>query len=406
MRTRAEPPRDRPAWLSHNLIVLCAVSFLQDAASELLYPILPIFLTSVLGAPVAVVGAVEGIAEGAASITRLVSGRLADSARRRPLIAAGYGLAAAGKLVIAFSSVWPMVLVGRAVDRLGKGMRGAPRDALLVQGVPAAARGKAFGLHRAMDSAGAVAGPLAGLGMYELLGHRIRPLLIVAVLPAVASVLLVAAVREQRTPPARAADAAARATHPNVGLGSQFWSIAAPLTAFAFINFPDALLLLRVRELGFSVAAVIGGYAAYNLAYALLSYPAGALSDRLPRSRIFAVGLICFAVAYLGLGLIRDPGWAWLLLIIYGGFPACTDGVGKAWISSSVPLSRQGSAQGIFQGLSGLGVLAAGVWAGLSWGQDGKLPLLISGVSAAILAATIGVRGRSPEAAPRPVPQS
>jgi len=161
------------------------VSFLQDAASELLYPILPIFLTVTLGAPVAVVGAVEGAAEGVAALTKFAAGRLADRRRKRPLIAIGYGLAAIGKLILAAAGTWPVVLAARCVDRLGKGVRGAPRDALLMVGA---------------DPAGAVVGPAVGLGLYELFDHQIRPLLLIAVIPAVLSVLLVRAVRENHQP--------------------------------------------------------------------------------------------------------------------------------------------------------------------------------------------------------------
>lgn len=380
----------RRRWLSRNLLVLCGVSFLQDAASELLYPILPIFLTSVLGAPVVAVGAVEGIAEGIASIAKVGSGRIADKIARRPLIALGYGLAALSKLIIAVATTWPIVLGARSLDRLGKGVRGAPRDALLVHDVAPADRGKAFGLHRAIDTAGAVVGPLIGLLLYELLGHRIRPLLVVAIVPAVASVLLVALVRERRVSPTTAATGVpVPSPAAAAGLGSlprRFWIVAVPLGVFALVNFPDALLLLRARTLGFSVAAVIGAYVAYNASYALLSYPAGALSDRLSRPLIFALGLGCFAVSYLGLGLIHDSVWVWPLMVIYGVFPALTDGVGKAWISSTTPAGRQGNAQGLFQGLSGVGVLVAGVWAGLAWGGDGRLPLIVSGAAAAALA--------------------
>lgn len=189
-----------PAWLTPNVRVLCGVSFLQDAASELLYPILPIFLTVTLGAPVAVVGATEGVAEGVAAITKFAAGRLADRRARRPLIWIGYGLAAIGKLFIAVATVWPVVLAGRCVDRVGKGVRGAPRDALLMVGADPAARGRIFGAHRAADTAGAVVGPAIGLGLYELLDHQIRPLLVIAVLPAVLSVVLVRAVREGPLP--------------------------------------------------------------------------------------------------------------------------------------------------------------------------------------------------------------
>jgi len=161
--------------------------------------VLPIFLTVTLGAPAAVVGIVEGVAEGAASLTKLLAGRVADRRAKRPLIAAGYGLAALGRVVIAVAAIWPVVLAGRVIDRLGKGIRGAPRDALLVVGVPASARGRAFGLHRAMDTAGAVVGPLLGLAAYQLLDQQIRPLLYLAIIPAVLSVLLIRAVRETPT---------------------------------------------------------------------------------------------------------------------------------------------------------------------------------------------------------------
>lgn len=385
----------RPTWLSRNLLVLCGVSFLQDAASELLYPILPIFLTSVLGAPPAVVGAVEGVAEGTAAATKLVAGRIADRTARRPLIALGYGLAAIGKLLVALAGIWPVVLAGRCVDRLGKGIRGAPRDALLVVGVPVEARGRAFGLHRAADTAGAVVGPLLGLAGYELLHHHIRPLLALAVIPAVASVALVAAVREGPRParrPQREPDPAGLDAAEGRGLPAPYWRVVIVLTGFGLVNFPDALLLLRVRALGFSVAALIGAYVLYNLSYALLSYPAGALSDRWPRHRIFAAGLACFAVAYLGLGLVHTAGWVIPLLIVYGGFTAATDGVGKSWVSALLPAGRQGSGQGTYQALAGGAVLVAGVWAGLAWGGTGRLPLLVSGGVAAGIGLLLAIR--------------
>ncbi|CQD16268.1 arabinose efflux permease family protein [Mycolicibacterium conceptionense] len=173
-----------PAWLTRNVRVLSAVSFLQDAASELLYPLLPIYLTVVLGAPPAVVGAVEGAAEGAAAMTKLAAGPLGDRFSKRPLIATGYGMAALGKVMVAAASAWSGVLAGRVVDRLGKGIRGAPRDALLVADIDDAARGRVFGFHRAMDTMGAVVGPLLGLAAYEMLDHQIAPLLWVAVVPA------------------------------------------------------------------------------------------------------------------------------------------------------------------------------------------------------------------------------
>jgi len=379
----AAASREGP-WLSRNLIVLCAVSFAQDAASELLYPILPIFLTVTLGAPVAVVGAVEGLAEGAASVSRLLSGRLADRRAKRPLIAAGYGLAALGKVIVAVAFAWPVVLLGRVVDRLGKGIRGAPRDALLVVGVPLGARGRAFGLHRAMDTAGAVVGPLLGLAGYELLHHHLRPLLALAVVPAVISVTLVRLVREGPAVPARAGRTVTAEPLPR-----EYWRTLAVLVAFSLVNFPDALVLLRVAELSHSVVFVILAYVAYNAVYAAASYPAGALADRLGPRRVIAVGLLCFAVTYGGLGLATSTAAVWPLLAVYGFFAASTDGVGKAWISSLAPAGAQGRVQGLYQGLIGGGALVAGVWAGLAWHGDGRGPLLASGCVAVLLAAVV-----------------
>ncbi|WP_051741141.1 MFS transporter [Streptomyces xylophagus] len=385
----------RSVWLTRNVKVLSGVSFLQDAASELLYPILPIFLTVVLGAPPAVVGAIEGLAEGAASITKVAAGRLADRFDRRPLIGVGYGLAAVGKLLIALATVWPLVLLARVTDRLGKGMRGAPRDALLVEGVPKGQRGRVFGLHRAADTAGAVVGPLVGLVLYEALDHRLRPLFWVAVIPAVASVALVAAVRDPRSRGTADGTPTKADRTPWRSLPRPYWRVLGILLVFNLVNFPDALLLLRAHDLGLSTAGVVGAYAVYNLVYAALSYPAGALSDRLPRSLVFATGLLFFAIGYLGLGLIHTPWLVFVVLPLYGGFAACTDGVGKAWISTLVPDRQQGTAQGLFQGATGAAVLLAGVWAGLAWGTDGHLPLLICGGIALALAGVLPAVARA-----------
>jgi len=367
--------------------VLSAVSFLQDAASELLYPLLPIYLTAVLGAPASVVGAVEGAAEGAASLTKLAAGPLGDRFARRPLIATGYGMAALGKVMVAAASAWPGVLAGRVVDRLGKGIRGAPRDAMLIVDVDDAARGRVFGFHRAMDTLGAVVGPLLGLAGYELLDHRIAPLLWVAVVPAVLSVALVFLVRETRRVLPRAER---RAVFARVGeLPRRYWRVTAALVVFGLVNFPDALLLLRLNEIGFSVVEVILAYVTYNAVYAVSSYPAGLLADRLPRPAVFGVGLVFFAIGYTGLGLTTDAVTAWLLIGVYGLFTGCTDGVGKAWISSLVDSDLQASAQGVFQGASGFAVLAAGLWAGFLWGADGRLPLLVSGIVGGAFAVTL-----------------
>jgi MFS family permease len=374
-------------WLTRNVRVLSAVSFLQDAASELLYPLLPIYLTVVLGAPPSVVGAIEGAAEGAASITKLAVGPVGDRFGKRPLIACGYGMAALGKIIVALAVVWPGVLAGRVVDRLGKGIRGAPRDALLVDGIEPGSRGKVFGFHRTMDTLGAVVGPLIGLAGYQLLDQQIRPLLLVAIVPAVLSVLLIGLVREKpQTGPKNPRQPLWAGMR---DLPRRFWRVTAVVVGFGLVNFPDALLLLRLNEIGFGVVAVILAYVTYNLVYALASFPAGVLSDKLPRYAVFGFGLVFFAIGYLGLGLTTDHAAAWVLIGVYGLFTACTDGVGKAWASSLAGADRQATAQRVFQGGSGLAILIAGVWARLLWGADGRLPLLISGTVGACFAAAL-----------------
>ncbi len=374
---------DRRRWLTSNVWVLSLVSFLQDTASELLYPLLPIYLTGVLGAPPSVVGAVEGAAEGAAALTKIAAGPLGDRFARRPLIATGYGMAALGKLIVALAAAWPGVLAGRVVDRLGKGLRGAPRDALLVDGIDSTERGRVFGFHRAMDTAGAVVGPLLGLAGYELFDHQIAPVLYLAVIPAVLSVLLVFMARERVR--------IRKASQPVfVGVGrlpGRYWRVVAVLVAFSLANFPDALLLLRLNEIGFGVAGVVLAYVGYNAVYALASYPAGLLADKLTPATVFGIGLMFFAVCYLGLGLTTDAAAAWLLIGVYGVFTACYDGVGKAWVSGLLPAELQSSGQGVFQGLSGFAILIAGLWAGLLWGAAGRLPLLISGGIGGVFAA-------------------
>ena len=374
-------------WLTRNVRVLSMVSFLQDTASELLYPLLPIYLTTVLGAPPSVVGAIEGAAEGAASVTKMAVGPLGDRFAKRPLIATGYGMAALGKVIVAVAGAWPGVLAGRVVDRLGKGLRGAPRDALLVEGIETNSRGKVFGFHRTLDTLGAVLGPLIGLAGYQLLDQQIAPLLYVAIVPAVLSVLLLVLVREKPRPrlrPARQPLLSGIAQLPR-----RYWRVTAVVVGFGLFNFPDALLLLRLNEIGFGVVEVILAYVTYNLVYAVASFPAGVLADRLPRSAVFGVGLVFFAVGYIGLGMTTDPALAWILIGVYGLFTACTDGVGKAWVSALVGQDRQATAQGVFQGASGLAILVAGLWAGLLWGADGRLPLLVSGVAGGCFAVAL-----------------
>ena len=381
---------DQRRWLSHNLRLLSLVSLLQDTASELLYPILPIFLVGVLGAPVAVVGIVEGLADGAAALTKLVSGRWSDRRSRRPMVAFGYGLAAAAKLVVALAVVWPMVLVARVADRIGKGIRSTPRDALIADDTDAEHRGRAFGFHRSIDTFGAVLGPLIGLGLYRALHHHIRPLLWVAAIPAILSVGLVSLVHEKPRP-TPVTETRGSSSGP---LPARFWRLVVLLGVFGFVNFSDALLLIRARHLGLGVGSVIGVYCLYNLTYALASYPAGVVSDRIPRRVVVGCGLAIFAFAYIGLGVISTSAWVWVLFPIYGLYTAFTDGVTKAWIVDLAPTADRGRAIGVQGAVTGAGAIVAGLWAGLAWSGSGRGPLIVAGSVAAVIGAVMLTAGR------------
>ncbi len=376
--------------------MVSAVSFAQDTASEMLYPILPLFVVGTLAAPPVALGFIEGVAEATSAAAKLGSGRLADRHRRRPVIATGYALSALAKPAIGLATAWPGVLAGRFADRIGKGIRTPARDALIADETSTSSRGRAFGFHRAADTAGAVVGPLLGLGLYHLIGQRLRPLFLLAFVPALVSVLLVFFVRERPRPvrprPRTSGPWSSRARLAAHELGRSYWHALVPLALFSCVNFTDALVLLRASELGVGVAGVVLVYVLYNLVYAALSYPAGRWSDRHSRSRIFALGLVVFAAAYTGLGLVDSAAWVWVLLPAYGAFTALTDGVGRAWIADLLPPERRGSGLGVLSAVTGLGAVVAGVWAGLAWGHDGAAPFLIAGPAAAGVALWLLVR--------------
>lgn len=402
-------------WLTRNVWTLSWVSFLQDAASEMLYPLMPILLTGILHAPAAIVGMIEGLAEGVAATTKLLSNSINKWVPRKLMVLLGYAAAGLGKLVIAGAGGWPLVLAGRLTDRVGKGLRSAPRDALLIQGSEKEHRGRIIGFHRTADTLGAVLGPILALALLAAFDNQVRDVLWFAALPAVLSVLMVLPVqdkqRSQRTEARLAARAAAEAVA--AGAAGRDTSAASPknseplsarlrlimsiIVGFAVVNFPDALILLHVSQIGFSVTAVVGAYLLYNVSYAALNFPAGWLADKLSPHQIYAFGLVLFAIAYGGMGLTKNGTATLALLVVYGGFAAVNDTVGKSWISKLAPESRQLWAQSLLQGLSGFGLLAAGLWAGLLWtlnGGVGSVPLLVSGALALVAATVMALVGR------------
>lgn len=377
------------ARLPENVRALGWVSFANDFASELAYPVTPLFLTVTLGAPVAVIGLIEGIAEGVAIGLRGVAGVLSDRNRRRvPWIVAGYSLSAVARPVVAAAPAWGWVLVGRLADRLGKAGRTAPRDALIRDSSPPALMGASFGYHRALDTAGAVVGPLAAV-LVLALGASLRDALWLAVVPALATLALLRRVRE--APVLDPAQATPRAAVPNLPTG--FWFVLAVWIVFSLGNSSDVFLLLRSRDLGLGATLVILAYALYNLVYSTLSWPFGALSDRVPRETLLAGGLAVFVLVYLGFA-VAPGSWAiWPLFVVYGVYIAATEGVARAWVADQAPAGASGTAYGVFAAATGASLLVASVVAGVLWATVGPAaPFALGAASGTVALAMLLAR--------------
>lgn len=380
--------RSPVAGVSRNVFVLGLVSFAADVSSEMLYPVLPFFLTTSLGAPVSLVGVIEGVAEGTAGASKVGAGWWSDRLpRRRPLVAAGYGLSAVGKLLLAVSFVWPQALLARFCDRLGKGTRTAPRDALIVDSSTRTGLGRAFGFHRALDTAGAVVGPLLGLALVASFGEgRLRLAFILAVLPAVLSLALVGLARERSRAVVQAPQ------RPRLELGrapAAFWLFLGVSLLFAFGNSSDAFLLLRAQDLGLGLTAVILAYVVYNVSYAFLSFPAGIVADTLGPRPVLAGGFFVFGLVYLGFAAASNSGVVWLLFAAYGVTMALTEGVGRAFVSDFAPADRRGTFLGLYHTAISLAAVVASVLAGVLWDQVAHAAPFALGAATGLAAAVL-----------------
>ena len=371
------------------MFLLGLVSLCTDASSEMVYPLIPLFLAQTLKAPVAVIGVIEGLAEATASLLKGFSGWFSDRVgRRKPLVVMGYGLAAVSKPLLALAAGWPLVLAARVLDRFGKGLRGAPRDALIADSSSPELRGRAFGFHRSADQIGAVAGPLLALPLLAAFQHDYRALFVAAFLPAALGVALLKVVRETRRP-------AARSTAPAGALklaeAPRFRRFLFVMLLFALGNSSDVFLILRARQLGFSSGRIVLLFAAFNLLYVLSAYPAGELSDRCGRPRLLAAGLGLFAVVYLGFGIAPAGGWLWLLYPVYGLYMGLTDGVSRALVVDLVPQEQRATALGIYSMAVGLAAFVASALAGWLWQWLGPPAPFLWGAALAALAAALVV---------------
>ncbi len=386
-----------------TVFILGLVSLFNDTASEMIYPIIPIFLTSVLGAPVAIVGLIEGIAEGLASFTKFIFGYWSDRVGTRKIfVLNGYSFTSIAKLLIGLAPSWPLVLFARAFDRLGKGLRTAPRDSLLLQNTSSTNRGFIFGFHRALDSLGAVIGPLFALLFLSVFHDNIRTIFFIAFIPGVIGIVLLALfVKEKKRQsgasphlwsrlPRSFQDLAMTVRKSNQSLNLFFiMSII-----FSLGNSSNAFLILRAKDLGFTTALVIVLYVTYNVAQALLATPAGQLADKIGARRVYGAGLIIFALVYLGFGLTKNPAILWLLFPIYGMYIAFTDGVSKAYISEFITEETSGSYFGLYDTGVSIAIFLASLVGGILWSLFTPSATFYYGAAMALLAFAVLLYGK------------
>ncbi|MFO7667355.1 MAG: MFS transporter [Desulfobacterales bacterium] len=368
-----------------NIIILGITSLLTDISSEMVYPLIPLYLVAQLGATPGIVGIIEGIAESLASFLKLYSGHISDKiGKRKPLAISGYSFSGIGKILIYFAGAWPMILLGRIADRLGKGIRTAPRDALIAESTHPRNMGKAFGLHRAMDTAGAAAGVIIAYIIITRYQGSIKPIFLWSLIPAGLGVITLFFVKETKStirPKARK-------------FSFNFKSLPVRLKWFLIVVFIFALgnssnqfLLLRAHDLGYDTPAVLLLYLLFNLVYSLFSFPAGRLSDKIGRQALLVFGYLFYSLVYFGFAFAGKSSALWLLFGFYGIYYAMTEGVEKALIADLCPSDKKATFMGLHSTLVGIGLLPASLLTGWLWTFFGPKAAFLTGACLGLSAA-------------------
>jgi MFS family permease len=372
-----------------NVLVLGLVSLLTDASSEMVYPILPLFLANVLHAPVSAIGLIESLAEATSSFVKVASGRISDRLqKRRPLVAIGYTLSNVIKPLMAIAPGWPAVLALRVADRFGKGVRTAPRDALIADSGTPERRGRDFGFHRALDTVGAAIGPLTAWAVLTLVPDGYRMIFWLSAIPgSLAVILVLVAVREVRSPGSASGskprDRAPLLPFKQLGPGFTVFTLIS--VVFALGNSSDAMLVLRSQNVGSPAALIPLMYFVFNLVAAALATPFGHLSDRFGRRRLITMGFAGYALVYAGFALAGRPIDVWVLFALYGIPYAATEGLSRAFVVDLVPEPLRATAIGGYTFALGLAALPASLVAGMLW--DAVSPAAPFILSACLMAA-------------------
>jgi MFS family permease len=398
--------------LPSAVFALGLVSFFTDLSSEMIYPLLPVFLAGTLGAGMLSLGLIEGVAEATASLLKVVSGLWSDRVRRRkPLVLAGYTLSGSVRPLIGLATAWPHVLLLRFSDRVGKGLRTSPRDALIADVTPAALRGRAYGLHRAMDHAGAVAGPLVAAGLLTLALLPLRQVFLWAAAPALLVVLiLVFGVREnatstpsERSPSAPRVDSwrAPGSSRPfgapldeAIGLGEDYRRLLLALLVFTLGNSTDAFLLLRLSHVGIAAHGVALLWSLHHLVKVVATYLGGRLCDRVGRQRLVLAGWLVYGGVYLAFALAEGRAGLIAAFLIYGVYFGLTEPAEKAWVADLAPAGLRGTAFGTYHATLGLAALPASLLVGLLWQARGAPLAFGAGAALAVVAALLLLRVR------------
>lgn len=374
--------------ISKQVFILGMVSLFTDIASEMLYPVTPIFLTVVLGSSMAVVGLIEGIAEVTSGLLKGYFGNLSDKLGKRSIfVVFGYGISALAKSLPGIFQNIPVVLTSRVSDRIGKGIRTAPRDALLASHSNGNS-GAVFGFHRALDTLGAAIGPVLALVLLNFYPNNFQLIFLAAFVPSVIAVVFTLFVKDN--------DASSNEKSKKNYL--EFWKSAPNqykqvlvlITIFSLVNSSDVFLILKSQNITQSSSLAIFGYVFYNIIYAIFSYPLGGLADKYGKQKVFSFGLMIFSAVYFGFAFLNDINLSWILFALYGIYAASTEGVSKAWISDLIPSEQRGSAIGLLTMLSSFSVMLGSFLTGILWDRFGSsFPFLLSAISSLLIAMII-----------------
>lgn len=396
------------AGLERNVFFTGLVSFFMDFSSEMIYPLVPIFLSSVLGVNKSVIGLIEGIAESTASLLKVFSGWFSDRlGKRKIFMLAGYGISTLSRPIIALSALWGHVLVFRFIDRFGKGIRGAPRDAIIAESTPIKNLGRSFGFHRGMDTLGAVAGPAVAFLLLSVFTGNYRLVFWLSMIPGMLAVLVIIFfIREQKfkSSGVQKSDASALPLS-RANFDWRFKAFVAIATLFAIGNSSDVFLILKATDTGIKETQIPILYLSFNLIYSLTSVPAGILSDRIGRKRIILAGFILFGFIYWGFANASEQKHIWGLFLLYGVFMGLTEGIQKAFLATIIPEKFKATGYGIYNTFTGLALFPASVIGGWLWDHVSPSATFYFGAITATLSAIlfiifiVAIRGSSKQKA-------